>query len=443
MRQQTTVEQREGFYQRHQAGESYSEIAQQAQASKECVRYWCRKQRDGGASHSCYRRGPAGVLSRFDERVRYVILRLKLKHPRWGARSIRHKLGKRPSLRGLRLPSESQIGRYLHQWPRFQRQPGKSCGGGERPEQPQQVHQRWQIDFKMGIVLTDGSQVNLHTVRDPVGEVCLGAYIVPAGPSGQAPKKVTAAEARATLRRCFAHWQTLPAEVQTDGETTLTSHRQGDFPTDFTLWLLGLDIAHKVIRAGQPTDNAEVERCHRTVTDYAIIGNEDLGYGPLQAVLDEAVYEMAFELSSRAQGCGGKTPIEAHPQLLIPPRPFQPELELAHFDLDRVDAFLACGTWLRQTGKSAQLSLGGQRYFVSSAHTYRQIAIRFDPADRHFVFFDPDLPDQEICRRPAKGLSVEDLTGLALWPAQLGPQQLPLPLFFAEGGNFLKSNFGV
>ena len=47
--------------------------------------------------------------------------------------------------------------------------------------------------------------------------------------------------------------------------------------------------------------------------------------------------------------------------------------------------------------------------------------------DRHFVFVEPHQPDLEIKRRPALDLSVSDLTGLALWPEALAPQQLALP----------------
>jgi transposase InsO family protein len=435
MVKQTTVTQRHEFYQRHQAGESYAVIAIQMGVCSGCVRYWCRRQRDGGDGQTRYQRTRRGLLSRFDPKVRYAIVRLKLAHPRWGPRSIRHRLEKRASLTGLPLPKEAQIGRYLHQWPCFRRRKPVILPS-QRPDPPTYVHQRWQVDFKMGIGLTNGHQVNLHTVRDPVGEACLGAVIFPAGPIGQAPAKVTAAEVRTALRRCFARWHTLPAEVQTDGETTLSSHRQNDFPTDFTLWLTGLGIAHKVIRPARPTDNAEVERCHRTINDYAVIGNETQMREGLQTILDEAVEELAFELPSRAEGCAGRPPIQAHPELLRPPRPFQPELELAHFDLNRVDAYLATLTWQRQSSLTAQVSLGGQRYFVGRAYANRPISIRFDPTDRHLVFFEPDQPDKVICRWRVRGVEVEDLTGLALWPADLGPQQLLLPLFAPERVNF-------
>jgi len=196
-----------------------------------------------------------------------------------------------------------------------------------------------------------------------------------------------------------------------------------------------LGIVHLVIRPGKLTDNAEVERCHRTVNDYAIVGNEDADAKQLQQILDQAVYELDYELPSRAEGCGGLPPVVAHPELLQPHRPFQPEHELAFFDLKRVDAYLATFTWQRKVGKTGQITIGGrhQRYSVGRPYAHRQVLVRFDPADRHFVFYDVDDPEMEIGRRPARDLEVTDLTGLTMWPEGLGFQQLPLPLFFSEG----------
>jgi transposase InsO family protein len=433
MSQWTTIEQRQAFYGRHQAGETYPEIAEAMGVSVECVRYWCRRQQAGGPCQTVYPARSGGLLSRFEAKVRYAILRLRLEHPRWGPNRILMRLKKRPSLRGLGLPKEAQIGRYLHQWPRFRRP--TQTGVRTRPDQPQRVHQRWQIDFKMGIGLNDGSQVNLHTVRDPVGEAALTACVFAAGRVGQPPAKVTLSQVQTVLRRCFKQWATLPQEVQTDGETSLVGQPQGDFPSVFTLWLKGLGIAHRVSRPGQPTDNAEVERCHRTLNDYAIVGNQKADLSQLQALLDEAVHELAFELPSRAQGCAGRPPALAHPELLQPPRPFQPELELAHFQLKRVDAYLATFTWTRTVSKTGQVDLGGYRYSVGRPFARRQVAIRFDPTRREFVFDHPDAAGQELKRRPARGLQVTDLTGLAQWPLGLGHQQLPLPWPALQGVN--------
>ena len=435
MKPQTTPGERRAFYERHQTGETYGSIAQDYDVSLECVRYWCRRQRDGGDCQNRYRREPSGLLSRFDPLVRYTILRLKLEHPRWGPKWLRYHLTKRPSLRGMRLPSEASIGRYLHQWRRFRRRPKKRPMKRARPHQPTQVHQQYQIDFKTDIVLKDDSQVSLHTVRDPVGEVCLAAVVYANTTVNQRPQRVNLEEVRATLRRCFATWNTLPDEIQTDGESVLVVNGNNAFPGTFTLWLTGLGIIHRVIRSGCPTDNAEVERCHRTVNDYAIVGNEDQALESLQMILDQAVNEMAYELPSRAEGCQGQPPIEAHPELLQPRRPFQPEHELAHFDLRRVDTYLSKQQWNRKVGKNGQICIGGhhQYYTVGRAYAQREVVVRFDPTDRHFVFYDPDRPDDEIGRRPARNLEVEDLTGLATWPEGLVPQQLVLPL---EGVTF-------
>lgn len=440
MKKHTTPTQRRMFYELHKQGLTYAEIAKQHCISKECVRYWCRRQRDGGSCKTTYHKEPTGILSRFDGLVRYGILRLRLEHPRWGPGRILYHLKKRPSLKGLTLPSKTQIGRYLHQWPRFRRKRSQKKED-KRPNPPTEVHQRWQLDFKVAITLQDGTMVDLHTIRDPVGEACVGAVVYPTERVTMRTKRVPMEAARSTLRRSFGLWETLPKEVQTDGECTLTVQKADAFPSTFTLWLKGLGIEHLVI--GQVTENAEVERCHRTVNDYAIVGNEKCSVPELQAILDNAVQELTFELPSRAEGCAGRTPIQAHPELRQPECSFRPEHELAVFDLRRVDTFLSTFTWTRKVGKTGQICIGGQHeyYSVGRAYARQEVIVRFDPADRHFVFYpaDPEENDQgqenlgEISRRPARNLEVEDLTGLATWPDGLVPQQLALPLSYVEG----------
>lgn len=40
--------QRQLFYRLHLGGEAYEQIAERFGVSRECVRYWCRRQREGG-----------------------------------------------------------------------------------------------------------------------------------------------------------------------------------------------------------------------------------------------------------------------------------------------------------------------------------------------------------------------------------------------------------
>lgn len=429
----TTVEQRRRFWERHQAGETYQAIANDYGLSKECIRYWCRRQRDGGSCRTRRRRRrKRGLLSTFHPLVPYVLLRLRRKHPGWGPALLRYHMSQRSSLQGKRLPSETQIGRYLHQWERFRRQRKAKPEKRPRPDEATRVHQRWQVDFKLGIPLEDNTQVNLHTVRDVVGAVCTTAAITPAGPVGPPARRVTRREVQTTLRAAFRRWGTLPEEVQTDGDTIFIGRPDDNFPSHFTLWLVGLGVRHLVTRAATPTDNAEVERGHRTINEYTMIGHQHLPAPELQQVLDQAVEELAFHLPSQAHGCNGRPPVQAHPELLRQPRPYTPEQELALFDLTRVDRYLACITLVRKVTEVGQINIGGrrERYSVGRDYAGHYVQVRFDPEDRHFVFFLETEPDQEIGSKPARNLEIADITDLIPDNADVPLQQLPLPLLF-------------
>lgn len=430
MRARTTLEERAEFILRHQGGETLGEIAQAYGVSHSCVRYWwrCYQRNEGLQSH--YHREASGVLTRFAPLVRYVILRLRLAHPKWGPSRIRYHLRQRPSLRGIRLPSETQISRYLHQWPRFRRQRQRSAVVNAKASPLTSVHQCWQVDFKMGLALPDGTQVNLHTVHDPVGDVCITARVTPAGQVGKKPQRVSLADVQQTLRSGFTRWQTLPDEVQTDNEPLFAGNVSERFPSRFTLWLIGLGIRHHTIRPGKPTDNAEVERNHRTLNAYTIQDHKARTVAELQTLLDQACSELAFDLSSQAHTCAGRPPVVAHPELLLPRHPYQPAREAALFDLKRVDHFLTQFTWERTVTATGQVSLGGQHHYysVGRAYAHQRIFARFDPTDRYFIFSLMAEPWQTIARRPARHLDSADLLGF-----NMVPQQLPLELLFAKG----------
>jgi hypothetical protein len=238
----------------------------------------------------------------------------------------------------------------------------------------------------------------------------------------------------------------LPQEIQTDGETDLVAERRtNDFPKPFTLWLKGLGIEHLVIRPGRPTDQAEVERCHRTINDYAIIGNERADLSTLQAILNQAVIELARELPSQAPGCSGQPPGQAHPELLQPLLTFSPEWEWAVFDLQNVDQYLAELCWTRKVNKSGQVKVAAKRYYIGRIYAGQEVDVRFDPSDRHFVFSNLQRPKVELKRQPIRDLTKADLIGFGHPQASLPPQQLPLPLadFSFSKGYVVKEQIGV
>lgn len=126
MKQMTSQKDRRRFYELHQAGQTYAQIAEEYGVSLECVRLWCRRQRDGGGVQDRYYNPRAGVLSQFSPGVCEAILTMRRAHPHWGPASLLLHLRKDKQLAGQALPSRASIGRYLHSFAEFRHTPKKS-----------------------------------------------------------------------------------------------------------------------------------------------------------------------------------------------------------------------------------------------------------------------------------------------------------------------------
>lgn len=179
-----------------------------------------------------------GALSQFHSKVLQHLRELRQQHPRWGPVSLQLHLEDASDLKGEHLPSPATIGRWLHEDPRNRRLPKQKQ---PPPQRLEHVRQRWEIDFKVKIQLQGGETVQLHTVTDSFSGAHIGAYLYASDPH---TSRVALQEVQATLRACFIEWQTLPEEIQTDGETVLAV--RDDLPTDFTLWLAGLGVSQRL-----------------------------------------------------------------------------------------------------------------------------------------------------------------------------------------------------
>ena len=126
MKYYTSENNRQRFYELHEKGQTYEEIAETFGVSKECVRMWCRRLRAGGTTQDRYNNPRAGVLSQFSAEVKGKIVDMREAHSRWGPASIRMNLAKDSSLAGQKLPSRASIGRYLHSFEKYRHTPKKS-----------------------------------------------------------------------------------------------------------------------------------------------------------------------------------------------------------------------------------------------------------------------------------------------------------------------------
>jgi hypothetical protein len=429
-----TQKEREQIYLLKRAGVTLREVANEIGVSYACARKWWRRgQKEGLAGLQARRRGrpPQGVLSQFAPAVRHASLTLKRQHKRWGANRVLIELRNDPALSGMNLPSRSRLYPYfrehcpdcLNVWTKHKDLP--------EPPRATAVHEVWQVDAQEGHRLADGSIATVCNVRDPYGAAMLASQAF-AVQTTQRWRKLTWEEVRQVLRSGFTEWQTLPDSVQTDNEMGLGGNPNDPFPSWLSLWLAGLGIKHTFIRSHRPTDQPQIERHHRTLDGLSDDEHSRQDLPSFQRTLDRERFIYNYQFPVRASDCQGRPPVQAHPALLTPRRPYQPEWEMVLFDLQRVYDFLADFTFDRKVNSNGQATLKGLHYTVGHPHAGKMIKVRLDALTHEWVFLEPDAQGQEheLRRQPLKGLDFTALTGLQ--PLQdmpaLPPIQLTLPL---------------
>ena len=431
----TTVQQRQEMARLAEEGTSYQAVADQTGVSFWTVRKWPRRAKLGGlaALVTHFGRPATGPLSKLDPLVRYVALHLKRQHMTWGAAYVVKKMGERPSLKNTKLPEATTVWRY---WRTF----GDRLRPKRHPAQPKLpfagvAHGMWQMDAKESVPVPGVGTTTFNQARDEFGRATVMHRIHPAEQAEQQTVKLTSPQVQQDCRIAFTQWG-LPDAIQTDRASIFVDAAPSPFPTQLTLWWVGLGIEHRLIPRHTPKRNGSVERSHRTLNERTLVGQHFNGADDLQNHVDADWDELNTECPSRAKGCHGQPPLVAPPELLVPRRPYRPEWELDLFDLKRVDTYLAACTWTRTVSQVGQVSLGGYRYGLGKAWAEQTVTVSFDAVRRQFVFTQvrPDtnpgrrLPELAPVYLDAKGLSVQDLTGLPAALDDLPMRQLMLPL---------------
>jgi transposase InsO family protein len=351
---------------------------------------------------------------------------LKRAHPHWGPANVKLQLKRDLELEEEELPSNARLSALFKAECPEAVQPRQRRLYPERaPPSVTHPHQRWQVDGKEKVTIGDDDVVTILNARDPVGALMIAsrAFVTT---TPQWLRKLTLQEVQDTLRQAFTEWG-LPLEIQTDRETVYVGAPQETFPSLFTLWLVGLGIQHIVSRNRRPTDQAHVERSHRTVGDMAWKDQPRDTVEQLQSLLDDCRQRYNQELPVQAADCEGRSPLQVRPWARHSGRPFHSGLEWTLFDLQRVDAFLARHVWTRKVSAHGEVHIGRHRYQVGCHHAHMTVSVRFCPDTRSFRFQSSD--GTLIAIRPAVKLDQVDIIGYM--PIELAlPEffQLPLPL---------------
>ena len=418
-RQATSIAQRRQMLSLVEEGHSYVEVAEQVGVSFWTARKWIRRGKKEGKENlaSRYGRPATGPLGEFDSKLRYKVLRMKLEHPKWGAEYVVKKLREDRVLKGKKLPSAMTIWRY---WSSFGNRLYAKRDPARSEIKPSEIpHGVWQMDAKESMQIPGVGLVSINQARDEYGRVTVMHRVHAEPERARQMARLTSETAFQDCREAFTEWG-MPKAIQTDRDTIYVDCGQSPFPNRIVLWWVGLGIEHRLIPRRTPKRNGTVERSHRTLMERTLENQEFENAEELQKRVDEDWHELNFECPSRAKGCNGKPPIEAHPELLKPERPYRPEWERELFNLNRVDEYLAEFTWYRRTTSVGQLRMRKVRYSLGYAWAHQDVSVIFDPEKRQYVFTQirsktrkgKNQPKLEPIRRDVKNLSVDDITGL-------------------------------
>jgi len=383
--QATTLAQRREMLRLVEADLTYAAVAKQVGVSYWTARKWIRLGKRYGSENlaSCYGRPATGALADFDPLIRFVALRCKRQHPKWGAEYVLKKLGERRALQGKKLPSATTIWRY---WRSFGERLFPKRDAPKSEIAPSEIpHGVWQMGAKESMQIPGIGLVSFNQARDEYGRVTVMHRVHAEPERARQLARLTSQTAFQDCRIAFTQGG-MPDVIQTDRDTIYVDSGQSPFPNRIVLWWVGLGIEHRLIPRRTPKRNGTAERSHRTLNERTLAYQEFESAEALQKQMDADWDELNHECPSRARGCNGKPPLVAHPELLTPRRPYRPEWELELFDLKRVDDYLATFTWTRTATSVGQVRMRKIRYSLGQAWAYQNISVIFNPEHRQFVF---------------------------------------------------------
>ena len=409
------------------SGMSLKEISIQLCCSHQTVRKWWR---NGCKARVVKPRGrpKRGALSTFAEEIGRKAVETKKLHSHWGPKRIRLELKSDLHLEEEKLPSAARLAALFKE-----RCPEAVQTRQARllpPTDPKvyRVHQRWQMDAKEHIPLGT-ERANVQEIRDVYSGLMIASRAFASPHVDKGWQRLRREDHQNVLRQAFCQWG-LPLEVQTDNDDAFAPHTDADFPSLFTLWLVGLGIQHIRSRPHRPTDQAQVERNHRTQGDFVWKDQSFTQLDLLQQALDHACQLYNEQYPSRAAHCHGRSPLSVFPRAHFTGRPYHPDLEWELFDLSRVDAFLTRQVWTRKVACNGTVHLGSNYYTLGKPWVSQTIAAHFLPDSCSFSFMTKD--GRFIKNLPALDLDKAQIIGL-----------IPLHIPLATGFQFHLPLLGV
>src|SRR5260370_14682074 len=287
------------------------------------------------------RRAPLSSGRMRDEAVVEAVLALRERHPSWGPKKLRKRLGER--LQDIAPPARSTIGDWLRKEGLTQsRRPRRRCppfaSSLAAADAPNAV---WCADFKGWFTTGDRRRCDPLTLSDAMSRYLLRCEAV-ARPDG--------AHVRPVFEAAFCEFG-LPLAIRSDNGPPFASTGAGGL-SRLSVWWIKLGVRPERVQPGEPQQNGRHQRMHRTLNadtaspPAATLAEQQRRFDPFRAVYNDERPHEALDFETPA--CLHRVSERAYPC------PFR---ELAY----PPDAAV------RRVRSSGEIKWGGDLIFVSEA----------------------------------------------------------------------------
>ena len=159
----------------------------------------------------------------------------------------------------------------------------------------------------------------------------------------------------------------------------------GEFPTDLSLWVIGLGMGIHWNNPRRPQENGVVERSQGTSDRWCEPWTCD-SPEELQARLEriDRLYRDVYPYQERLSRT------EYFPELAHSGRPYDPARETELWEWTRVAEHLATYVVTRKVDSTGQVSLYSRGHYVGLIHRGKEVYVRYDPNRNEWVISDRD-----------------------------------------------------
>ena len=346
----------------------------------------------------------SGVMGSFETAVQEKVDFYRPANEGWGALTIQVELAHERNLKGKKLPSRSTIAHYL-------KSKGKTRGYKKHLDlpaspfyPPEFAHDLWQMDAEGNKQVRSLGTVCMLNLKDSFSKTYVFTLPLIFEKTCNHPQKE---HYQTLLRLAFLEFG-MNRRLQIDHESVFfDNHSASPFPTEFHLWLIGLDIEVCFTPKGNPQKQGMVERSHQTMHLQVTAGQTFDNYHQIFERCEQRRHRLNHDIPSRSTR--NLPPLVAFPEATKSKRLYELGHEADIFDEKRIQKFLSKGKWFRTVSKDRTVSLGGNVYYLPKAKPKTELEIKFNPYRNTFLFFDAD--QKFVNSRPAKGLAFNELAG--------------------------------